>query len=314
MTLSKKSKIIIIVAVVSIVVILSVSLGVYFGLFNDEKYKVDLEEVKKSTLLFEDNFDGNSLNPDNWFADNNIMGEDPDATWGVRRGGNWSKDNVIVEDGVLKIRTDYNETSGRYHSGAVSSAKLFDQKFGYFEIKCKLPKAYGIWSAFWLLNNEYGQDNEGNGRKYGAEIDIMEGPCWPKSKVQQAVHKGGYGDKTHTSIFNPRWVTESWGDIYDEFHTYGVFWNEDIYKFYVDDKCVWTTSYNNDVSQLAEYMIISVEIGGDDNFEPTKNPWTFVGGKPIIVKGNDKNLPADFIIDYVKVWDVSNFKDTNFNK
>ena len=53
-----------------------------------------------------------------------------------------------------------------YVSGMLTSQKSFSQKYGYFEIRSKIPVGAGVWPAFWLLANNHG---------WPPEIDVMEG-------------------------------------------------------------------------------------------------------------------------------------------
>jgi len=38
-----------------------------------------------------------------------------------------------------------------YISGALTTEEGFSQKFGRFEVRAKVPRGKGLWSAFWLL-------------------------------------------------------------------------------------------------------------------------------------------------------------------
>jgi hypothetical protein len=65
--------------------------------------KINLDEW---TLTWSDEFDGNSLDTTKWKSPYGNI---------ARRGGYWDTDQIIVEDGVLKIRTEYKE-NGRLGS------------------------------------------------------------------------------------------------------------------------------------------------------------------------------------------------------
>lgn len=69
-------------------------------------------------------------------------------------------DPFKVRDGVLSIvasRTpsDLKEVlfSNEYVSGVLTTQKSFFQKYGFFEIRAKIPSGIGVWPAFWLLAN-----------------------------------------------------------------------------------------------------------------------------------------------------------------
>lgn len=300
-------------------------------LFIDESYKIDLKSIKTANnLVWHDEFDGDSINTDNWRiepATNADTGEECDGTkFGervVRKGGYWTLDQCIVEptkDGnttanVLKIRTEQKE-NGDWHTAGIISDRAFAQKYGYFEIRARLPKFYGTWSAFWMMpynapKAPTGKDAR-NAKLYGGEIDIMEAPAYARKNngvVQQALHIGDYNRGTGSSVFSMNWLTENVGDIYDSFHTYGLYWDENMYKFYVDDICVWTTSYNRsgNVSGIAEYLFLSTEIGGSDG-KVGENPWKGIlpKDKKLVTQNPDNVKYGDFEIDYVRCYSIKN--------
>jgi hypothetical protein len=43
-----------------------------------------------------------------------------------------------------------------YVSGVLTTQKSFFQKYGYFEIRAKIPLGIGVCPAFWLLANDGG--------------------------------------------------------------------------------------------------------------------------------------------------------------
>ncbi len=280
--------------------IVIVAIGLWFGIYADKKYEFSLEQyLSGAKLVWSDEFDGTEIDGEKWL----IEGEGHEDNRYPRRGGYWSTDAVSVSDGFATIKT-YKADDGYYYTGALSSQDRYESKFGYYEIRCKLPKAYGIWSAFWFMpvGDEFHNGND-DGKSAGNEIDVFEAPAYPREKVQQTVHIGGYGAK-HRTITNIKWLINELGDVYDEFHTYGLYWNEEIYIFYVDGKVVWKTDAGGHVSIIDEYMIISTEIGGKvnkDGIPETGVAW----GNPTMFKNpdtelNDWSKSADFVIDYVR--------------
>ncbi len=143
----------------------------------------------------------------------------------------------------------------------------------------------------------------------GVEIDVMESP-WKyatggKESVQHVVHGDGYTDTK--SDKSDRYKVP---DMYSEFHTYGVLWTEEEYVFFIDGAETWRTRHTVDgqtlgVSEVNEYMILSVEVGGH-----TAEDGTLVEGKEADGSKswcgnpakNDKSKHYDFVIDYVRVY------------
>lgn len=264
-------------------------------------------------LTFEDNFE--KIDETKWTLNN--VSENH-----LRRIAYYADDCVTVRDGKLVIRTEYRE-NGEYgkgwYTGWLESATKaradenyngFSQCGGYFEIRCKVPKVLGIWSAFWLMPDEgvaFTDDDVQNTGKDGAEIDIMESPYTYKKFnpyiTQHAVHCDGYDDRLKSAA-SPIVDLKT---IYDDFHTYALEWNENEYIFYVDGYETWRTNHLNGTSAVKEYIILSVEVAGieKDNKllvgkELKKNhvipAWQ---GNPM---KNDLTKHYDFTVDYVRVY------------
>ncbi|MEG2720567.1 MAG: glycoside hydrolase family 16 protein [Oscillospiraceae bacterium] len=283
-------------------------------------------------LTFEDNFDGDTFDHTKWHYGYKEEG--------VRRGGYWVDDAVSVKDGNLIIKTDYRKDGkfgAGWYTGAIETSKSsyddkteaeinkdykgFSGKYGYYEVRCKVPKAIGIWSAFWLMpDNNFKNDTFGTG-KDGAEIDVFESPYLSaktyKESVAHAVHIDGYGEKLKSSGSDMQFVK----GLYDEFHTFALEWNETEYIFYVDGMQTWKNSKTvkpkdvdksgnpyDTVAEVMEYMILSVEVGGSTIdgvvtpgkvLDENKQQVTFWSGDASL---NDTEKSYDFIVDYVKVY------------
>lgn len=243
-------------------------------------------DLSKFQLVFEDNFDSDTLNTKIWTRH-------PNST-DVRKGGFWTPSQAFIENNQLHIRAEYKkngEYGAGYYSEAINTRGAFEQTYGYFECCCKLPKGEGFWSAFWLHSDNV---KTGVPASEAMEIDIFESPyyCYKdkRNTISSNLHCSGYdiGSKSEcVGIF-------SVDDPYDSFNTYGVEWNENEYIFYING-VESARSSSIGVSHKNEYMILSVEVDGAGG--KVSNGWS----------GNIKNnpqgtLPADFIVDYVRVY------------
>lgn len=191
--------------------------------------------------------------------------------------------NVEVKDGMLKI-TAIKEN---YEGAAYTSARLltkgkFDQKYGRFEARIKLPWGQGMWPAFWLL----GADFDTAGWPHCGEIDIMENRGAEPTTVSGTVHGPGYSAGNSVgkefSLTNDRFDTG--------FHIFGIEWGEDYINYYVDD-VLYNQITPADVSgewvfDQPFFIILNLAVGG--NF----------GGPP-----NDATVfPQEMLVDYVRVY------------
>lgn len=252
---------------------------------------IDMSRFEETPVFCEE-FSGDRLNTEIWtshYADNK-----------VRRGGYWDNDMAVVKDGVLTIKTQYlpeglNGGPAGWYSAGLDTSGSYLQKYGYFECRCIMPAGTGHWSAFWLFCGGVG-DITGDGRN-GTEIDVMESPFWSNSKLrnstQHALHYDGYGE-AHQSEGYGNWLIK--GDPYSEFHTYGVEWNEDCYRFYIDGRLTCETSFGG-VSQVPEFLILSVEVGGQNGV--AADDWS---GPSIDKNEGGRQFTSDFIVDYVKCY------------
>ncbi len=223
---------------------------------------------------------------------------------GMRKGGYWDKEQVFVENGNLIIRTV--EKDGKYYTGAIDTDNKFETHFGYYETRVQLPKASGIWAAFWLMCDNMGKSST-DPTVCGAEIDIFESPYYngsssSKEFYQSALHMGDYGSvyKQYTRLSNASQTAEI-EKIYDGWHTFALDWQEDYYRFYFDDMLMGEMTSSNvkeGISKLDDFLFLSVEIDGA-NGSAYKNIFPF---STSITNNEDGAFPADFIVDYVKVY------------
>lgn len=259
--------------------------------------KLDMGKFTEEPV-WADEFDGSELDLSKW-KDHH----EPQNTATIRRGSWWHRDMASVSNGFLNIQTAYVEEgisngSPGYYTYGMDTNGLFEQRYGYFEVRCKLPKGDGHWAAFWLLTDSM-RNVDGTGID-GAEIDIFESPYYSqglikRDSISSAIHFDGYGEDLKSQgvgsgqyrVCRP----------YDTFHTYGLEWNEKEYIFYVDGTETARSSFGG-ASQVPQHLILSVEVDGG-NGEPYS---TWAGDLK-----NNKHLPSSFVVDYVRVYQYKNF-------
>src|SRR3954453_14777421 len=143
---------------------------------------------------FGDEFDGIALDPTKWTTcywwvtgDGCTNSSNAEQQW-------YTPSNVIESDGTLKLRAQkettlapdgktYDYTSGMISSGRATSLlntpPKFEFKYGYMEMRAKLPAGTGLWPAFWTLPSSQG---------WPPEIDAMEGRGDPPPDVNRGVY------------------------------------------------------------------------------------------------------------------------------
>jgi beta-glucanase (GH16 family) len=235
-------------------------------------------------LVWSDEFDKDGL-PDSskWSYD---VG---DHGWGNKELQNYSKDelkNARIENGILIIEAhaDQSQPKGYTSARLVTKGKA-GWKYGYIEVKAKLPEGVGTWPAIWMLPD---QNTYGGWPKSG-EIDIMEHVGYDPGRVHGTVHTAAFNH----SIGTQKGAQLDVDDFQHEFHVYAIDWMEDKIDFFIDGQKYF--SFENTGEGSAEWpfdqsfhLILNIAVGGN---------W---GG----AKGVDPSIwPQRMEVDYVRVFD-----------
>lgn len=232
----------------------------------------------KEELIFEENFDGETLNMASWNYDlgdgcPNLCG------WGNDERQIYTKDNVALKDGMLVITA--TKDGNRYQSGKITTKGKVEFQYGSIEARLKVPEGQGLWPAFWML----GSDIDTNTWPACGEIDIMEYVGKKPNTIYTSLHTP---DSFGETINSKQTVIE---DVEEGFHTYKATWTKDSITFFIDGNSVYSFSPQdkNDKTwpfNIPFYIILNLAIGG--NF----------GGPEV----DDSIFPKEFIIDYIKVY------------
>ncbi|WP_323789905.1 glycoside hydrolase family 16 protein [Psychroserpens sp.] len=200
-------------------------------------------------LAWSDEFDTNGA-PDasKWTYDLGAGG------WGNQELQTYTNnsDNVIVEDGLLKI-TAISTGGDNYSSTRLKSENIYEFTYGRVEVRAKLPMSQGTWPAIWML----GEDYETNTWPGCGEIDIMEQTGQDKNRVLATVHHPAVspGEGDSDSLF----LTTSTS----EFHNYTVEWRPDTIIFLVDDTVFHTVANTPDLPFESDFfLILNIAMGG----------------------------------------------------
>jgi beta-glucanase (GH16 family) len=249
---------------------------------------VDGEWVK----TFDEEFDGPAVDAAKW----NIYGPN---YWD--RSSHWTKDNLILGGGAATLRFEkkrgfHNDDpdaqpknlTGRkesdYACGYLDTFGKWRQRYGYFEARVKLPRAPGLWPTFWMMPDRGPADDDGARSDTGngaMELDIMEHLTrWGPYRYNVALHFDGYG-KEHKSVGSSNNYIQADKDGYI---TAGLLWTPGACVFYGNGRELWRWEGER-VSTVPAYFIIEMTTGGWDNNAV-----------------DDAQLPADYLIDYVRVW------------
>ena len=257
-----------------------------------------------------DEFNGKEIDHQKWFVQGH---KGQYYIWKGRAPSQFAPHNVIVEDGILKLRSqwepsfkfakedyadgDVTATYGKLDgkpmpvtTAAIVSHKRFLN--GYMEVRSKAVNA-SMTSAFWAIG-------------YQSELDVYEQIGNPKvvdgdiqaDQSKSTIHDWSPPAKRPTRVFHHKEKLPY--RVADEFHVYGAEWGEDYLNLYLDGKLIKGFTQK----ELGARWVLTnpMEIWLDSEIFA----WL---GMP-----HKEELPADFEVDYVRVWQQphSNLVDRAF--
>lgn len=271
-------------------------------------YQTENKEEEQTTdlsyegynLKWEDQFEGESLNRDDW----NVELHDPGWVNNELQSYVDSPENIYLQDGslVLKPVENMNEDgSVSYTSGRINTQHKHDFKYGLFEARVKVPEGQGFLPAFWMMptdENLYGQWPR------CGEIDIMEVLGNNTDTSYGTIHYGNPHSESQGSY------TLDEGSFSEEYHVFDVEWEPGKISWYVDGKLIHTednwysaTEGQGEITYPAPfdqpfYIILNLAVGGN---------WP---GNPDDTTDIENSA---YYIDYVKVYQKDSY-DENVTK
>jgi beta-glucanase (GH16 family) len=224
-------------------------------------------------LTFSDDFNGRSLDRKKW---NTCYWW---ASSGCKLNGNletqwYQPDDVIIQNGKLRLRTQQRKVNGyRYTSGMISSHDKYSFQYGYVEIRAKMPKGKGLWTAFWLIPQQR--------NVWPPEIDVMEYLGHDPKGVYLTLH---YKNGDRNRISGKYWYGP---DFSVGYHTFAVQWEPKRIIWYVDgvERKRYEVAANIPAQPL--YLVANLAVGPAWKNTPPDHTTLF---------------PSYYDIDYTKVW------------
>lgn len=174
-------------------------------------------------------------------------------------------------------------------NGGIESGMLRSRwigKYGYYEIRMKVPRGRGLWPAFWLNPED---------QKWPPEIDVVEIVNNGRDTTRNSFHNllpGRRGAKVVTRASR----LDKWGsyrpdfDYADDFHRFAVEWTPELVRHYVDDVLVaerpfeWVHEDGRDAGPA--HVLVNLAVGGKWPEAPT----------------SERDFPAILRVDWIRVW------------
>ncbi len=180
-------------------------------------------------------------------------------------------DPFRVRNGILSIVANRTPAklkevlfNNEYVSGIITTQRSFSQKYGYFEIRAKIPLGVGVWPAFWMLANDGG---------WPPEIDVMEGRGQRPGDVVMTTH----WRNPSTGLVEYCGFDFSVPNAWIDFHDYGALWERDRLVYFIDRKAVSEIKVPAGFEDPV-YMIVNLAMGakyfGGVGFVDAKSPDT----------------------------------------
>jgi beta-glucanase (GH16 family) len=292
--------------------------------------------TKNYTAVWGDEFYGADLNQYKWDCNINRshMGAYPDMVLLD------DDETVNVAEGRLRMTAkqysvDGNEAVKFAAPASVHTKGLMEYKYGYVEIRAKVPFRKGIWPSFWMK-----ADTVLGGRAnydYMVEIDMFE-VFGNTSQLASNIHKwysaqgkAKYGlTDSQTHIMHRDDATGNWlGNLFDKYtngedtvnvsgtpedwHTYGMGWDANYLYMYVDQTLF--KRYAISGSSAAKNNFGSDAANRDSDMSGFHDPLYVIfnnhvfteqaSWKPHTITGYESNVPAHYDIDYFRLYQAS---------
>jgi beta-glucanase (GH16 family) len=235
-------------------------------------------DLSRAALTFQDEFDGTAVDSSKW----NIISRKIYYN-GVLSAHN--PDMVSVKDGFLKIdltATPYR--SMNYSGGEIDTRDKFNQQYGYFEARMKMPGGSGVHPAWWLWPQS---------DRWPPEIDIVEIKGNEPTNAYMTVHWSengvvrAYPEQVDFDGDHYAETTYSGPDFTQDFHVYGVEWTPDRLVWFIDGVERHRTSRHVPHEPFMLIIDLALDMYGG----------RFLPSTP---------LPASMLVDYVRVYRLSN--------
>ena len=247
-------------------------------------------------LVWEDDFNGNSLDQSKWIHDIGTGSQYGMWGWGNGELQYYQPQNTTLNNGIAKIEVkeepngiiDSWSVTSYFSSSKITTKGLFNFRYGKVEARIKTIDGQGFWPAFWMLPSNGSWPCDG-------EIDIMEqwGNDYLTNSTSGAAHLGTcpYSSSTHFYETSSSYISS--GSYADDFHTYSVIWKEDTITWYVDEIELFSLNPSS-------YLSIPSQSAWPFN----ANEWYLMINLAITQAGPNSNtvFPNQMEIDYVRVY------------
>ena len=264
-------------------------------------------------LVWYDEFDGTKLDETKWSTQTRMSDTSELAQsnmTSVRKVAEGNLQLTAMENPYYNPDGSYFEQHQYMTSGSVTTEGKMSYQYGYLEIRAKVPFAQGVWPSFWLRSHQATGKQENP--KYEVEVDVFE-VFGSENTLASNLHQQNYDGKSYQT------GGTFWNDINqkeehtfanaenlsNEYHTYAFEWEPDRMAIYVDG--VLNVEWKLDTISLWTMDLKTNTTGFNTTMNILFNNHLFTESSNYIpstgtIENAEGNLPAEFDIDYVRLY------------
>lgn len=254
------------------------------------------------SLVWNDEFKGRTIDNAKWRTNQPRM----TAYDGV---GNFNEGTVrSVGNGRLLMTAYKNSDTTKYNgktyltTNSITTENRMSFKYGYLEVRAKVPYKAGCWPSLWLRSPNAAQTDLTGKDGYNMEVDIIE-PFGYTDKNGITIHETNKSDENdHCQAAVGSYKFKNAENLANEYHTYGFLWTADEMKFFIDGECFAT--YTKDTLARMGYkgdFDDTVNILFDNQLITTNSP-VANEEKTNTIENNEGSLPAEYSVEYVRLY------------
>jgi beta-glucanase (GH16 family) len=250
--------------------------------------------TRAQVLVWEENFDGTAINPNNWTFDFGDGCERGLCGWGNNELQYYTSrpENARLENGNLVIEARRETFGSRpFTSARMKTFGRVQFKYGTLEARIKVPDlANGLWPAFWMLGSTGVWPASG-------EIDIME--MGNVGAIRDGVINKRAGGAVHWENANTHAMYSrdhnSATDLTNDYHVYKMTWDAQFIRMYIDGieyfsfDITGASAADLEEFHQSQYIILNLAVGGQ--YTGINNP-----------EGITAPLPGKMLVDYIRLY------------
>lgn len=265
--------------------------------------RVDKKEIPQQkmgkTLVWHEEFDKGFTDFNTWKFSRTM------SIWG-REYENKEKYCKTV-NGNLELKVYKSEIEGKNYATCegLTTKGSMNFKYGYLEMRARLPYRHGAWPSFWLKADTVFQK-----ASWMCETDIFE-VFSSSDTVNCNLHKWDFKTGKHVQLSSVSGVKKLYYkfpnplNLINEYHVYGYGWDEKEMRFYIDDQLYRTIPIDEENGNFGSDVIDGVEGFHDFQYICINNE-VFTKGSgwdpPGWILTDEDKMPIEYDIDWIRLY------------